>query len=233
VNKRIIAALCLVLTLFLPVRVAATEENTEQGCRIQAGEAKSLPGKTVQIAVSIAGNPGLTNFGIGLEYDAQKLELKEIRTAQGETPYLGGRYVSANTAWKTEGNTTIGYVTGAHYEKITGDDTLFVACFEVKAEAPDTTFVIPRVYYLRCVDESAVFSDITATVGQGEIRIVQKGDINMDGIVEYDDVIAAYKAAGMELELTAQALEIADMDGSGVVNMADAKAIYSIYTGGN
>ena len=55
----------------------------------------------------------------------------------------------------------------------------------------------------------------------------------MDGIVEYDDVIAAYKAARMELELTAQALEIADMDGDGVVEMeADAEAIYSSYTGG-
>ena len=227
-NKLKYVVLSLMVLLCLPVRAAATEET----CRISASAVKTLPGRTIRIPIVIEGNPGFTNFGIGLVYDNQQLELKEILTAEEEETYLCGNYVSTNTAWIMSEDETQGYITAASRTKITENDTLFVACFAVKDTFSGKTQVAPQIHYLRCYEETTGFADVAVTADPVNITALAKGDINMDGVIEYDDVIAVYSAAMGERELTDTEKEFADWNGNGVIELADAEAIYGIYTGG-
>lgn len=230
-NKLIRAVLCLVLLLGLPQTVAATETD----CRITGNAVKTMPGKTVEVLIDISGNPGFTNFGIALEYDSSKLELLELVTAGEEGSYLCGSRVSTNTVWTAQSGdgTPQGYVTAAVSEKITISGTLFAARFAVKADFEGTTWVIPHVYSLRCYEDAAGFSDVAVTAEPVKVAALTMGDINQDGIIEYDDVISVYSAAMGEEELTPEEMEIVDMDGSGRIEKKDAEAIYDLYTGNN
>ena len=224
-NKLKCLTFCLVVLLCLPLKAAATES----ACRIAAAPVKTLPGKTIQIPIVIEENPGFTNFGISLEYDKKQLELKEIQAVGEEGAYL----YSTNTDWITspEGK-TLGYVTAASKEKITGNVTLFVASFSVLENFSGTTQIIPQVYYLRCCDETNGFSDISVMADPIKIIALDKGDINKDCVIEYDDVIAAYSAAMGERQLNAEEVELADLNGNGNIDLFDAQEIYKIYTGG-
>lgn len=221
-DKRRLAALCIAALLFLPSRAAALEP-----CQITATSLKTLPGKTVTVPVSITGNPGFTNFAIALEYDADILELAGIRPAAEEPAFL----FSTNTAWKTPEGKTCGYITAASGEKITGDGELLTAIFTVKSGVKGAATVTPIVRYLHNYEEA--LPDIDVLVQAADIAVIACGDINMDGVIEYDDVILAYQAANGEITLTAQQVEIADLaENTGVVDMDDVRAIYDIYTGG-
>lgn len=226
-DKRKIAALCIASFLLAPTKAAAAEV-----CQITAPSQKTLPEKTVTVPVSIAGNPGFTNFAIALEYDTDKLELTGIQTATGDVQYLCGGNVSTNTAWKTSGGKACGFIAAASGKNIGGDGTLFTATFLVKVGATGTAVITPRVQYLRSFSDT--FSDMDVTVQQAEITVIAYGDITMDGKIEYDDVILAYQAAIGETTLTAEQVEIADLaeEDTGSIDMADVQAIYDLYTGG-
>lgn len=232
-NKRMVTALCLAaLLLLLPLRAAATET----GCRITGGEMITLPGKTVEIPVVISGNPGFTNFGIELEYDSEMLTLEEIRVANQEGECLSGVLSGTNTARvsqdaQSQDGNTHGYVAAAAHEKVTGNGTLFVARFTVREDAEGTIQVTPKVHYLRSCGESGEFSTVPVTAEALTVRVLSKGDIIPDGILEYDDVMAAYAAATGEAQLTEEKTMVADMDGNGQIDLADAEAIYKLYIG--
>lgn len=228
VNKLKCLTLFLLLLLCLPVRTAAAEER----CRISGTPVKTLPGKTIQIPFAIEGNPGFTNFGIGLEFDNQQLELKEILTVGTEGTYLCGNRVSSNTAWVTPEGKTQGFVSAASKDKITANSTLFVASFAVKDTFSGETQITPQIHYLRSYEETIGFMDIPVMADPVNITALAKGDINMDGVIEYDDVIAVYGAAVGENQLTDTELEFADWNGNGVIEQAEAEGIYKLYTGG-
>ena len=59
-----------------------------------------------------------------------------------------------------------------------------------------------------------------------------RGDVNGDGIVEYNDVMLAYKAFLGEAELTQEQMAVVDTDRNGTVEEAEYQAIYQIYIGG-
>lgn len=226
-DKRKIVAVCLVALLLAPSGVSAADN-----CRIAAASLKTLPEKTITVPVAITGNPGFTNFAITLEYDADRLELTGIQTASGEKKYLS----SVNTAWQTaDGKTkTCGFITAASGETVTGDGDLFQATFLVKGGFAGKTVITPRVQYLRSFVDT--FSDMDVTVQQAEITVIAYGDITMDGVIEYDDVILAYEAAAGKIQLTPEQTEIGDLvpgaDDAVKIDMDDVRAIYNIYTGG-
>lgn len=232
-NKRIRAALCLALLLCLPQTAAATET----GCRITGEAVVTLPGRTVEIPIEISGNPGFTNFGIELAYDREKLRLEEILVPRQEGDCLVDALSGINPARPSrDGNTqtekTHGYVAAAAREQITGNGKLFVARFAVLEGAEGTTQVTPVVHYLHSCGEKGEFSDVPVTGEALEVRILSMGDIIPDGIIEYDDVMAACAAAAGETQLPQTEKAVADMDGNGEINLADAEAIYKLYIGG-
>ena len=78
----------------------------------------------------------------------------------------------------------------------------------------------------------SIFEQIHAAVTAGTVTSVLVGDVNGDGIIEYNDVMLAYKAFLGEAELTEAQMAVVDTDRDGTVEEAEYQAIYQIYIGG-
>ena len=228
--KRFIAiCLAVLLSLALPLGVMAAELTS---CSVTADSVAGEPGGTVTVAVRIADNPGFTNFAIALDYDREHLTLKSIETRDGDTPYLCGSNVSINKTWD-ENEKEYGFVVSASADPVKENGILFTVTFEIAADFVGEAQVTPVVQYIR--NNEAVFSifeEIHATVTAGMITSVLVGDVNGDGIIEYNDVMMAYKAFLGETELTAEQMAVVDTNRNGTVEEAEYQAIYQIYIGG-
>lgn len=88
------------------------------------------PGDTVTIEFTSIGNPGFASFGAQINYDATALKLVKIEAGDlcGTGTFIG----KAETAFVGYFNTT----------DVTGDGVLFVATFEVKADAAAGTYPV-------------------------------------------------------------------------------------------
>ena len=228
--KRFIAVmLAVLLTLALPLGVMAAELTS---CTVTADSVAGEPGETVTVAVQIADNPGFTNFAIALDYDREYLTLKSIETTDGDVPYLCGSNVSINKTWDAD-EKEYGFVVSASADPVKENGILFTVTFEIAADFVGEAQVTPVVQYIR--NNEAVFSifeEIHATVVAGTVTSVLVGDVNGDGIIEYNDVMLAYKAFLGKTELTAEQLATVDTNGNGTVEEAEYQAIYQIYIGG-
>ena len=228
-KKCIAICLAVLLSLALPLGVMAAELTS---CTVTADSVAGEPGETVTVAVKIADNPGFTNFAIALDYDREHLILKSIETQNGDDPYLCGSNVSINKTWD-ENEKEYGFVVSASADPVKENGILFTVTFEIAADFVGEAQVTPVVQYIR--NNEAVFSifeEIHATVTAGMITSVLVGDVNGDGIIEYNDVMMAYKAFLGETELTAEQMAVVDTNRNGTVEEAEYQAIYQIYIGG-
>ena len=228
-KKFIAVTLAVLLSLALPLGVMAAELTS---CTVTADSVAGEPGETVTVAVKIADNPGFTNFAIALDYDREHLILKSIETQNGDDPYLCGSNFSINKTWD-ENEKEYGFVVSASADPVKENGILFTVTFEIAADFVGEAQVTPVVQYIR--NNEAVFSifeEIHATVTAGMITSVLVGDVNGDGIIEYNDVMMAYKAFLGETELTAEQMAVVDTNRNGTVEEAEYQAIYQIYIGG-
>ena len=228
-KKFIAVTLAVLLSLALPLGVMAAELTS---CTITVDSVAGEAGETVTVAVRIADNPGFTNFAIALDYDREYLTLKSIETQNGDDPCLCGSNVSINKTWD-EGEKEYGFVVSASTDPVKENGILFTVTFEIAADFVGEAQVTPVVQYIR--NNEAVFSifeEIHATVTSGTVTSVLVGDVNGDGIIEYNDVMLAYKAFLGEAELTPEQMAVVDNNRNGTVEEAEYQAIYQIYIGG-
>lgn len=228
--KKIIAVtLAVLLSLAIPLTVMASELTN---CTVLVDSVAGEPGETVTVAVKIADNPGFTNFAIALDYDREHLTLKSIETKNSATPYLCGSNVSINKTWD-ENEKEYGYVVSASADPVKENGILFTVTFEIADDFVGEAQVTPVVKYIR--NNEAVFSifeEIHATAMAGTVTSVLVGDVNGDGIIEYNDVMMAYKAFLGKVELTPEQMAVVDTNQNGIVEEAEYQAIYQIYIGG-
>ena len=212
-KKRIAILLAALMVAAIPVTVAA-EMTT---CTVTADSVAALPGRTVTVAIRIEDNPGFTNYAIALDYDRENMTLKSIE----------GPVDSAV-------NSESGLVVSASADPVKDDCILFAATFEIAEDFEGPGAVTPEVQYIR--NNEAVFSifeEIHAAVKPGAVTAVLWGDLTGDGVVEYNDVMLAYKAFLGEAELTPEQLVAVDSNENGTVEKAEYQAIYQIYIGGS
>ena len=228
-KKFIALFLAVLLSLAIPFQVLAAELTS---CTVTAESAAGAPGEEVTVEVRIGDNPGFTNFAVALDYDREHLTLKRINTKDGSTPYLCGSNVSINEVWDAE-EKQYGFVVSASADPVKEDGILFTVTFEIAADFVGVAQVTPVVQYIR--NNEAVFSifeQINGVVTAGTITSVLVGDVNGDGIIEYNDVMLAYKAFLGEAELTEEQLAVVDTNRNGTIEEAEYQAIYQIYIGG-
>ena len=228
-KKFIALFLAVLLSLAIPFQVLAAELTSST---VTAESVVGAPGEEVTVEVRIADNPGFTNFAIALDYDRQHLTLKSIETKDGDNPYLCGSNVSINKTWDKE-EKEYGFVVSASADPVKENGILFTVTFEIAADFVGEAQVTPVVQYIR--NNEAVFSifeQIHAAVTAGTVTSVLVGDVNGDGIIEYNDVMLAYKAFLGEAELTEAQMAVVDTDRSGTIEEAEYQAIYQIYIGG-
>ena len=228
-KKFIALFVAVLLSLAVPFQVLAAELTS---CTVAAESAAGAPGEEVTVEVRIGDNPGFTNFAIALDYDREHLTLKRINTKDGNTHYLCGSNVSINEMWDAE-EKEYGFVVSASADPVKENGILFTVTFEIAADFVGEAQVTPVVQYIR--NNEAVFSifeQIHAAVTAGAVTSVLVGDVNGDGIIEYNDVMLAYKAFLGEAELTEDQMAVVDTDRSGTVEEAEYQAIYQLYIGG-
>ena len=228
-KKFIAITLAVLLSLAIPFQVLAAELTS---CTVTAGSAAGAPGEEVTVEVRIGDNPGFTNFAIVLDYDREHLTLKRINTKDGSTPYFCGSNVSINEVWDAE-EKQYGFVVSASADPVKENGILFTVTFEIAADFVGEAQVTPVVQYIR--NNEAVFSifeEIQATVTPGTVTSVLIGDVNGDGIIEYNDVMLAYKAFLSEAELTEEQMAVVDTNRNGTIEETEYQAIYQIYIGG-
>ena len=228
--KKIIAVtLAVLISLAIPLTVMASELTN---CTVLVDSVAGEPGETVTVAVKIADNPGFTNFAIALDYDREHLTLKSIETKNGATSYLCGSNVSINKTWD-ENEKEYGYVVSASADPVKENGILFTVTFEIADDFVGEAQVTPVVKYIR--NNEAVFSifeEIHATAMAGTVTSVLVGDVNGDGIIEYNDVMMAYKAFLGKAVLTPEQMAVVDTNQNGIVEEMEYQAIYQIYIGG-
>lgn len=228
-KKFIALFLVVLLSLALPLTVMAAELTS---CTVTAESVAGAPGETVTVEVRIADNPGFTNFAIALDYDREHLTLKSIETKDGNNPYLCGSNVSINKTWDEE-EKEYGFVVSASADPVKENGILFTVTFEIAADFVGEAQVTPVVQYIR--NNEAVFyifEEIHGAVTPGTVASVLVGDVNGDGIIEYNDVMLTYKAFLGEAELTPEQMAVVDTNRNGTVEEAEYQAIYQIYIGG-
>ena len=228
-KKFIAITFAVLLSLAVPFHVLAAELTS---CTVTAESVAGAPGEEVTVEVSIADNPGFTNFAIALDYDREHLTLKRIETKDGNNPYLCGSNVSINKTWN-EDEKEYGFVVSASADPVKENGILFTVTFELAADFVGEAQVTPVVQYIR--NNEAVFSifeQIHAAVAAGTVTSVLVGDVNGDGIIEYNDVMLAYKAFLGEAALTEAQMAVVDTNRSGTIEEAEYQAIYQIYIGG-
>lgn len=231
-KKLLIVFLVVLLSLGVSVTAYAADAMT---CTVTADTVTGKPGETVTVPIQITGNPGFTNFAVSLTW-AEGLTLKSIETQNGDEAYLCGPRVSTNLQWKaSETESEMGYVVCASADPVKTDGILFAATFEIEEGFTGTAAVTPAVVYIRNNEAAfSVFEEITAEVTPGAVVSAIFGDVTGDGIVEYDDVMLAYRASLEDgPELTPAQMAAVDSDGDGVIEAAEYQKIYEIYTGGN
>lgn len=214
------------LVLTVPLNTAAREAA---GCTVSADTVAASVGETVTVPVRISGNPGFTNFAIGVKYDAAALRLERIDTAgDGEQAYLCPETASVNLAYVSEeGAVPCGYVSGAAAEAVTGDGVLFTVTFTVLRQISGAAPVDLELRYLRCVDAlTSAFTALTTTVEDGKITV--RGDVNGDGSVTGEDAAFVYRYVNEALTLTREQRSAADVNGDGTVDTTDAALIYRV-----
>ena len=226
--------ICMFLTAMLCTGfpLAAAAENLT-GCIIGAEQISGRPGETVEVAFTMEENPGFTNFAIALDYDREHLILKGIQTQNGEEFYLCGDQISINPHWDGAGMSDSGFIVAASAEPVRGDGILFTAIFEIMPGFTGEAWVSPIVHYVR--NNEALFSffeEISPSVVGGGILSVLPWDLTGDGMVEYDDVMLAYRAYLGETELTPKQLALVDENENGIVDESEYQSVYRAYLGG-
>ena len=153
----ILVSIAVMLSLAVVPVAAADDSATTVTVETLSNEVKA--GDTVTLAVTIANNPGFTDFQWIIEYDKSKLEIESIETSriidfEGEeivSDYISGALVEANPNYD-DGKA---FITCAKTTAFTKDNTtLFKLVFEVKGTA-DAGFA-----------EVKIVSDRFASVGE-------------------------------------------------------------------
>ena len=138
----LLLSLAVVFTMTITPALAGNETTVtvETATTAKAGD-------EVTLAVSIANNPGFTNFEWNIEYDNERLNLESINTKYSfdlgngttvEVPYINASIVSNVNKF----NTGKGYITCASTDAISQNGTLFTLTFKVNDNAASGLAVV-------------------------------------------------------------------------------------------
>lgn len=135
-KKRLILCLSAALAVGLFSGMTILADNNDNATLSMKG-VTARPGGTVEIPVSIAGNPGVIGFDLKVSYPVETLSLQEVQKGSmiesaEKDAVLGAQEILTNTPDEAVGETLIGY---AGEDNAKGDEVLFTLVFEVADDA--------------------------------------------------------------------------------------------------
>ena len=168
-------------------------------------------GDTVDIALTISGNPGITAISVQVDYP-DSLELLDIRS--------GGLFDNVSFGSRSHSPMIISWYDASSGDR-TDNGTLAVMKFRVKTGAESTAV---KLSY----DEENIFNssfdNVSAAVKDGVLTVKApflSGDVDQSGRVDIGDATMIQRYLAQYAEFDKRQLALADVDRSGMVDILD------------
>lgn len=195
------------------------KENTvidENAPKLVVSNAKANLGKTVDVTVSLANNPGIIGTRFTLSYDKSKLELTAVKngTVFDDTAFTSNNDITAVPF-------TVYWEDALASSNNTSNGVLVTFTFKVLEDAEIGTTPVEIA-----IDSGSTFNydldnvKIVSVNGSVEIANRTPGDVNGDGVVNSKDlvILKRYLANWKDVSIDEKN---ADVNGDGVVNTKD------------
>jgi len=219
--------LCLLLAVMLLGITALAADSTT--CTVQAAAVTAGAGETVDVTVSVVGNPGFTNYAILLDYDREALTLQAITPTECEA------LTAVNCDYKAVDAKSYGFVTAAAENEQNDDGILFTATFLVAEDFSGEAHITPIVQYMRNnAADFKVFEELAAQIVAGGVTAesaaesVLYGDANGDGTITAADATLTLRYVKNKLSeslLSSVRVDNMDVNGDGMITASDAMLI--------
>lgn len=193
--------------------VAFTVTAGAQSPTISVSSASAKPGDTVELKVSVSGNPGINTFTLGFEYDTGRLTLQKVTVSDA----LGGQFTYAKKAvWLNSNDSTYN-----------GD--ILTLTFKVNDNASAGNAAVKVTYSAGDISNYNE-DDVNFEIVPGAVTVTgassgNLGDVDLNGKIDAEDARLALRAAAKLDTLTAEQFARADVDGNGELNAIDARKI--------
>lgn len=178
---------------------------------ISVEDKNAMSGKDLMIAVKMEGNPGIAGFSLKVNYDAEKLILKEI--TNGSVTQSGKFETNKNIVnWYTSDNVTS-----------VGD--IFHLCFAVKDDLDecDTAVSVELNENKEANFTNDKFEPVNVSFVKGTIHIKKGilGDVTGDNVVAINDVVKLNQAVLGKVQLTDEEKKLGDVTFDNVIAIND------------
>ncbi len=178
-KKTLSLLLALILvTALVPVNTTAAQDT---GVLSITGQDKAALGATLTLTLSLAENPGLCALGVEIQYDAQVLELLEVKTEE----LIGQTAPRDNTAAPYP----LTWIDGQSQSNNTKVGTLCSLTFRVREDGFSFSQTTVRVSCTSAYDTN--YEPVTVTAAEATINLIPVliGDLNEDGALTGADAV--------------------------------------------
>lgn len=198
------------------IHIEKEEVIDENAPKLVVSNAKANLGKTVDVTVSLANNPGIIGTRFTLSYDKSKLELTAVKngTVFDDTAFTSNNDITAVPF-------TVYWEDALASSNNTSNGVLVTFTFKVLEDAEIGTTPVEIA-----IDSGSTFNydldnvKIVSVNGSVEIANRTPGDVNGDGVVNSKDlvILKRYLANWKDVSIDEKN---ADVNGDGVVNTKD------------
>lgn len=232
--KKTISMILAILIFVGMIPFGTLEVSAADKAEISVESVSATADSTVELAVSITGNPGIASMGIILSFDSS-LTLTEAQNGEAFSdltltlpPQLkkdGAVTESCRFAWLGSDN-------------VTNDGVILKLKFRVSADAQVNTDCIVSVVCESAFNEQREPVQLSAAVGSVKVINYIPGDVDGNGVINMLDVLTLcqYYVDGCRYNPNGYAIDInplsGDVDGNGIINMLDVLMICQYYVDG-
>ena len=210
--KKTITIMLVALMMLMLVSVnAAAEYDSSKTTTVQISSVSGQKGKTVEVALTVQNNPGISSMAFDISFDESKLTLTKIEFNSA----LGGQ---TGTSQSMNSPVTIQWVNA--FSDWTEDGIFATLTFTISENAENNTDTVITASYNPDNIYNHDEKDVAIEVCNGVVSIIPlAGDINGDGKVNNKDVTRLFQyLANWSVSVNSAVL---DVNGDGKVNNKD------------
>ena len=240
-NKSIVSLLliCVLLALHaVPAAAFHSGGETRDPVTFTVSSVETEPDTDVTVQLSISGSYSANALTLFLRYDSSLLQVVG-KLSKGAVWY-DMLDAEAQVVSTTANAGEIGLMAIAPTEDFTSEGVLFSVTFHVSAEAgPDPIPLMLEVTQFTHDELDGTVNPISFISVNGVITVIMPepqglmGDVNDDGVVDFDDVTLLNAYLLNAAELTEEGLANANVNGDSRISSADVVALNKLILGSN
>lgn len=217
--KKRISVFLAILMIVQIVALCMTASAVDSAI-IAVSNGEGFGGDTIALSISIANNTGFGGLDINVKFDKNVLEFVNAE-CQIES---GFSECSPIDVANNKGSVSLAYV---NFDNVMVNDTIFTVTFKIKEGAAIGDSEVSIVCNSASFYYDGAMQNFTATVNSGKVTVNEKsavlrGDVNLDGKVDSDDLtMLARHVGGIEEFVDAMSLANGDTNKDSRVDSDD------------